>query len=31
MTNAGRVGDMNSEVYFEVDISPKTVEQLRGS
>lgn len=31
MTNAGRAGDINSEVYFEDGISPETVEQLRGS
>jgi len=29
MTNASRAGDINSEVYFEDGISPKTVEQLR--
>ena len=30
MANAGHTGDINSEVYFEDGISPKTVEQLRG-
>jgi len=29
VTNASRAGDINSEVYFEDGISPKTVEQLR--
>jgi gamma-glutamyltranspeptidase/glutathione hydrolase len=31
VTNAGRAGDMNSEVYFEEGTSPETVEQIRGS
>ncbi|KAI9512854.1 gamma-glutamyltranspeptidase [Russula earlei] len=29
MTNAGRAGDINSEVYFEEGILPETLEQLR--
>lgn len=29
--NAGRPGDMNSEVYFEDGILLETVEQLRGT
>lgn len=29
--NAGRPGDLNSEVYFEDGILPETVEQLRGT
>jgi gamma-glutamyltranspeptidase/glutathione hydrolase len=29
--NAGRPGDINSEVYFEDGILPETVEQLRGT
>jgi len=29
LTNAGRAGDINSEVYFEEGISPKTLEHLR--
>ena len=31
MANAGRAGDINSEVYVEDGISPETVEQLRGN
>jgi gamma-glutamyltranspeptidase/glutathione hydrolase len=30
-TNAGRVGGINSEVYFEDGISTETVEKLKGS
>jgi hypothetical protein len=29
--DAGRPGDMNSEVYFEDGIPPETVKQLRGT
>jgi hypothetical protein len=31
MANAGRTGDINSEVYVEDGISPETVEHLRGN
>lgn len=31
VTNAGRVGDINSEVYFEDGISTETVEKLKGN
>jgi len=29
--NAGRAGDINSEVYFEDGILPETIEQIRGT
>jgi gamma-glutamyltranspeptidase/glutathione hydrolase len=31
IVNAGRAGDINSEVYFEDGILPETVGQLRGT